>query len=62
VLIIFGVLAIALLFFVFWSKRKKQKNLEAEQTEKILNTPLETFGGEAAELAGKYQDDEEKKP
>ena len=62
VFIVFGVLAIVLLLFVFWSKRKKQKNLEAEQTEKILSTPLETFGGEAEALAGKYEDEEKNKP
>lgn len=47
-LVIVGVLiAVAAIFciaFIWWRKRKEQKNLEAEQTRDILNTPLETFG------------------
>jgi len=62
VLIVFGVLLIALLLLVFWRMRKKQKNLEAEQTEKILGTPLETFGGDAAGLAQKYEEPDNNKP
>lgn len=51
------VLAIIVIAFVWWSKAKKQKNLEAERTERILNTPLETFGDkEFDDLKGKYDD------
>lgn len=57
VLIVAGVLAAAVLVFVWWSRAKKQKNLEDERTEQILNTPLETFGsGEVEERAKKYDD------
>ncbi len=58
-LIVIGVLAIIIVAFVFWRSHKKQKNIEAEQTQRILETPLETFGDdEAAERAKKYEEDE----
>lgn len=50
-------LAILIIAFAWWSKAKKQKNKEAEQTERILNTPLETFGDKDFEdLKDKYDD------
>ena len=56
--IVLGVLAIVVVAFLWWRSRKKQRNLEDEQTRKILETPLETFGsGEAEELAKKYESD-----
>ena len=56
-----GVLVILWLLFHWWKKHKEQKNKEAEQTERILNTPLETFGDVAAEeTAKKYQTKEER--
>jgi len=56
VLIVFGALAIVAVSFLWWKYNKKQKNLEAEQTQKILDTPLETFGGSEAETrAKKYE-------
>lgn len=59
VLIVLGVVALAVIAFFWWKKRKEQKNKEAEQAEKILNTPLETFGDSEAEtLAKKYHEDE----
>ena len=55
VLIVTGILAILIVVFLWWKSRKKQKNLEAEQTQRILETPLETFGDtEAEERAKKY--------
>lgn len=54
---------IILVLFLWWRARKKQKNLEAEQTKQILNTPLETFGDvgdDADELAKKYSDADKK--
>ncbi|MCL2084784.1 MAG: hypothetical protein FWH06_05965 [Oscillospiraceae bacterium] len=43
-LMVAGILIIIIIMFAWWSKAKKQKNLEAEQTKDILSTPLETFG------------------
>ncbi len=43
VLIILGVVMIIVIAFVWWRHAKKQKNLEAKQTEDMLNTPLEKF-------------------
>lgn len=55
------VLLLVWLLFTWWKKHKEQKNKEAEQTERILNTPLETFGTDAAEeTAKKYQTEEER--
>ena len=52
-----AVLAIIIIAFIWWSRAKKQKNLEAERTERILNTPLETFGDKNVDdLKGKYDD------
>ncbi len=52
-----GVFALLIGLF-WWRKAKEQKNLEAEATERILKTPLDTFGdSEAGDLAKKYQDE-----
>jgi len=57
VFIILGAIAILVILFLWWKKRKEQKNIEAQQTEDILNTPLEKFGDpDAEELARKYSD------
>lgn len=59
VLIVITVLAVLFLLFIWWKNSKKQKNLEALQTEKILNTPLEKFKDkETDDLAKKYDDKE----
>ena len=56
--IVIGVLAVIVIAFVWWRSYQKQRNLEDEQTRKILETPLETFGNsEAEELAKKYESD-----
>jgi len=58
VLIVFGVVVLLALLFLWWRHAKKQKNLEAQQTEDILKTPLDTFGNtEAEELTKKYDAD-----
>jgi hypothetical protein len=59
VLIVAGVIVILLICIVWWKKIKAQKNLEAEQTERILNQPLEEIGGDddAAKLAKLYQEE-----
>lgn len=62
VLTVLGVLLLLSLSYMWWRHAKKQKNLEAQQTEEMLKTPLDTFGNtEAEELAKKY-DDETKTP
>lgn len=59
VLIVLGAAAVVIVLFIWWRHRVKQKNLEAKQTEDMLNTPLEKFGDtEAEEAAKKYEDDE----
>ena len=60
VLIVIGVIIVLLIIFAWWKKAKEQKNLEAEQTERILNQSLEEIGGSydaASELAKQYEDD-----
>jgi hypothetical protein len=58
VLIVLGIVVIILIGFFWWRKAKEQKNREAAETERILNTPLDTFGEDSVEdLAKKYQDD-----
>lgn len=55
IMILIAVTVILLVLVTWWQKRKDQKNLEAKQTEDILNTPLEKFGDQEVEdLAKKY--------
>lgn len=57
VFVILGIVAVLVILFFWWKHAKKQKVLEAEQTEKILNTPIEKFGDrEAEDLRAKYED------
>lgn len=57
VLVVLGIIIIVVILFIWWKRVKKQKNLESEQTEKILNTPIERFSdSEAEDLAKKYED------
>ena len=57
-IVVSGVVLLAVLLFNFWKKRQIQKNLEAEQTERILNQELGTFGeDEASTLAKQYEND-----
>lgn len=56
-----GFIIIAIVLFIWWRERKKQKNLEAERTQEMLNTPLTSFGDrETEDLAKKYSDKENK--
>ncbi len=58
VFIVIGVLALVVILFVWWNHNKKQKNLEAQQTEEMLKTPLEKFGdSEVEDLTKKYDGD-----
>ena len=63
VIIAAAVVLLALILFKFWKRKQVQKNLEAEQTERILNQDLDTFGtandDEASQLAQQYNDDNE---
>lgn len=59
VLIVVGVLAILVVIFIWWRQNKKQKKLEAQQNEAILQTPLDTFGSnQADDLAKKYDNNQ----
>ncbi len=50
-----GVVGVVFIMFKWWQARKKQKNIEDENTIKILNTPLESFGDkDLAETMNKY--------
>jgi len=52
-----GASLLVLILFLWWKNIKKQKNLEAKQTEEMLKTPLDTFGNtEAEQLAKKYEE------
>ena len=60
VFVVLGIIVVIVLLFFWWKRAKKQKNLEAQQTAQILNTPLEKYSdSEAENLAQKY--DEEQK-
>ena len=60
IIIVVGVLLLAFLLFRWWKRRQEQKNLEAEQTERILGQSLDTFGtganDDATKLAEEYND------
>ena len=52
---IVGAVVIVAISFKWWKKKKEQKNKENEHLEKILSTPLETFGKtEVDDLKDKY--------
>jgi len=59
VMIVFGIVLILFLLYTWWKRKQEQKNLEAEQTERILNQSLDTFGTDdaASRLAKEYDDD-----
>ncbi|MCL2202882.1 MAG: hypothetical protein FWB88_02945 [Defluviitaleaceae bacterium] len=62
VMIVAGVLLILFLLYTWWKAKQDQKNLEAEQTERILNQDLNEFGAgddEASRLAQQYEDNNE---
>lgn len=52
-----AILALVYLLFRWWQAKKKQKNIEDENTIKILNTPLESFGDlDLEQTMEKYDD------
>jgi uncharacterized membrane protein len=56
-----GAVLVVFILFTWWKRKQEQKNLEAEQTERILNQSLDTFGGEpdaATKLAEEYKDND----
>lgn len=58
VLIAICVVLVLFIAFYWWKKAKKQKNLEAEQTRRILDADLHTFGQadpELSDLENKYK-------
>ena len=60
VLVVAGILLILLLLFRWWKSKQEQKNIEAEQLERVLAQPLETMGNPsdpASQLAEQYTDD-----
>ena len=60
VFIVIGIIAVIVLLLFWWSNVKRQKNIEAKQTQEILNTPLEKFGDqEVEELTKKYEKKDE---
>ena len=63
ILVAAAALAIVIIAFIWWRKAKKQKNLEAEQKARILNTPIEELGSEDPSLKDReerYQTEEGK--
>ena len=57
VFIVISIAVILIILYLWWRQMKKQKNIEAKQTEEMLKTPLEKFSDvEASELAKKYSD------
>lgn len=58
VFVIFGLIGVLGVGYFWWKKSKEQKNREAEQTERMLNTPLETFGDTEIEKLKKKYDEE----
>lgn len=58
VFVVIGVIVIVVVLFTWWKHGKKQKNLEAQQTAQILNTPIEKYSDQEVEnLADKYDND-----
>ncbi len=62
VLVVLGIIVVVVVLFAWWKHAKKQKNLEAEQTAQILNTPIEKFSdNEVEDLKEKYDSDHKDK-
>jgi len=57
IFVVGGVLVVFILF-TWWRRKQEQKNLEAEQTERILSQSLDTFGTDdaASQLAKEYDE------
>lgn len=50
------VIIIVSILYKWWKAKKAQENKEQEDLEKVLSTPLETFGNDINDLAAKYDD------
>lgn len=55
VILIVTAFGIVLVLSKWWKNSKKQKNLEAEQTARILNTPLDMLGSGETGLEDQYE-------
>ncbi len=56
-IICIAIILVIWILYKWWQARKKQKNIEDENTIKILNAPLQTFGDvDLTETAAKYDD------
>lgn len=53
-IIAIAVIVVISILFKWWKKKKEQDNKEQEDLEKILNTPLDTFGNDIDDLTKKY--------
>lgn len=49
------VIIVLVILVIWWSKHKRQKNLEAEQAERILSTPIDQIGNQSTGLEDKYK-------
>lgn len=54
VVVAVAVIVLVALLINWWKKKKAQDNKEQEDLEKILNTPLDTFGSDINDLTQKY--------
>lgn len=55
--LIIAAAVIAVLVLLYWmlKNRNKRQKEKAEETQKILNTPLDTFGNDTSDLEDKYK-------
>ncbi len=56
VVVAIAVIILANMLIKWWKAKKAQDNKEQEDLEKILNTPLDTFGSDINDLASKYDE------
>lgn len=54
VVLVVAVFGVIIVLYLWWKNGKRQKNLEVEQTERILNTPLDMLGSGDTGLENKY--------
>lgn len=53
--IIIGIIVVAVVIFLIIKNNNKRKKEKAEETQRILNTPLNTFGNDTSDLEDKYK-------
>lgn len=56
VVVAISVIILANMLIKWWKAKKAQDNKEQEDLEKVLNTPLDTFGSDINDLASKYDE------